>query len=85
MPWTYFILTFLFAVVSGFALFSRGSFFRSITGQVVQGILSITCFAFIGWAFWDYGWKVGVIEIFVIFTGSNVGLSLLRRMLIFNR
>lgn len=80
MPWTFLILTFIFAVPTGFALFSEGAFFRSSLGQIIQGILSIICFGLIGWAFWQYGWKIGLLEIVVIFTGSNVGLSIFKSM-----
>jgi hypothetical protein len=80
MPWPYLILTFIFAVPTGFALFSQGAFFHSAAGQVIQGILSMICFGFIGWAFWQYGWKIGLLEVFVIFVGSNVGLSILMNM-----
>lgn len=78
MPWLYFSLSFLLGAVTGFAVFSHGSFYRSLAGQVVQGVLSIGCFALVICAFWRFGWKVGVIEILVIFGASNVGLSLFR-------
>jgi hypothetical protein len=78
MPWLYFSLSFVLGVITGFALFSHGSFYRGFAGQVFQGVLSIAGFALIICAFWRYGWKVGVIEIFVVFGASNVGLSLFR-------
>ena len=77
VPWFYFAWTFVVAVITGFALFSRGAVFRRPTGQVIQSILSLLCFGFIGWAFWRLGWKTGLAEVAVIFIGASFGRSLL--------
>ena len=77
MPWTYFALTFIAAIVAGFTLLGRGAVFRTAAGQVIQGLVSLVCFGFIAWAFWHYGWRVGLAELFVIFIGANVGQSIL--------
>jgi len=76
MPWIYYILTFCFAIPTGFFLFSRGAIFSRASGQILQGVFSLICFSFIISAFWNYGWKIGIIEIFIIFGGANVGLSI---------
>ena len=61
-------------------MFSRGSFFHSAAGLIVQNILSILCFAFIGWAFWHYGWQIGLFHVVVVVVGSKVGLSIFNRL-----
>ena len=81
MPWIYFTLTFLFAILAGFAAFSRGGVFRRASGQILQGVLSLVCFAFIGWAFWRYGWKIGLVEVPVIFIGAAVGQSIITALI----
>jgi hypothetical protein len=73
MHWLYFILTLLFSIITGFILFSRGSLFNCMAGKIVQGIFSIGCFGFIGFAFWKYGWKIGALETVMIFIGGNIG------------
>ena len=80
MPWIYLILTFLFAIFTGFALFSRGAIFQTASGQLIQSGLSLICFGFIGWAFWNYGWKVGLLEIAILFTALVLGSSFARRV-----
>jgi hypothetical protein len=73
--------SFLLAVVTGFAVSSNGAFWYGFLGQVVHGLLSITCFAMIIAAFWIYGWKTGIVDIVVVFVGANLGLSLFRRLM----
>ena len=80
MPWLYFALTFVASVIAGLALFSRGAVLRTTGGQVIQGILSLICFGTIAWAFWHYGWKVGLAQVFVVFIGANVGQSVLKSL-----
>jgi len=76
MPTTYLITTFLFAIVTGFAISSRGSFFVSQFGQLVQGVLSTVCLGFIGWSFWSHGWRTGFIELIAIFAGCRLGIAI---------
>ena len=80
MPWLYITLSFALGVVTGFATFSRGRVFRTATGLIIQGLLSIACFALMIIAFWKFGWKVGAIEVILIFVGANVGLSILNHL-----
>jgi hypothetical protein len=77
MPWKYIIATFIFSIPTGFLLFSKGSISSSPMGQRIQEIMSIICFGFIIFAFWCYGWKIGLLEMLVIFIGANIGLSIL--------
>jgi len=84
VPWTLFAISFLAGIPTGFAIFSGGSFYRTLPGQLVQGVLSIGCLAMIIAVFWIHGWKVGVLDTLLVFSGSNIGLSLhllLRRCL----
>lgn len=80
-PWLYFLVTFLFSVVTGVAIFSKGSVFQTLQGQVLQGVLSIISLGFIGWAFWTYGGIVGCVELFIVFFGAGLGKDLLTWLL----
>jgi hypothetical protein len=77
MNWLFFSFSFVFAVVTGFAIVSRGSVFRGVFGQLFQGLSGIVCFGLIGWAFWKYGWGAGLIELCVIYAGWKVGFFVL--------
>jgi len=81
MPWLYFTLTFLFATFAGIVVFGEGAVFLRTSGQVFQGVLSLSCFAFIVWALWHYGWRVGLLEVLVIFGGAAVGESIMRALI----
>ena len=48
---------------------------HAVAGQILNGLLSIVCFALVGVAFWRFGWKVGVINLALLFIASNVGLT----------
>jgi hypothetical protein len=76
MPWLFLILSLALGIVAGLIVFSEAALF----GQIVQGLLSIACFALIVAAFWLYGWKIGVLDTIVVFAGANVGLSLFKRV-----
>ncbi len=78
MIWAFLTASFVVGVVTGLALFSQGSFFHSIGGQVVQGILSLVCFALVVVAFWKLGWKIGLLEILLILVATNIGLSIFK-------
>lgn len=43
--------TIVFGVITGWVELSEGAFFRSLGGQIVQGVLSIACFILVGVAF----------------------------------
>jgi len=40
--------TTLLGAVTGFIELSKGAFFKTLGGQIVQGMLSIVCFIFVG-------------------------------------
>ena len=56
-------------------VFNEGDLFYGVAGQVLHGLLSIVCFALVGVVFWRFGWKVGVIDLALLFIASNVGLT----------
>jgi len=70
--------TLIIGAITGFVFFSEGEFFRGVAGQVVHGLLSIGCFALVGVAFWRFGWKVGVIDLALLFITLNSGLAFYR-------
>jgi hypothetical protein len=37
--------------------------------------LSIVCFTLVGIAFWRFGWKIGVIDLVLLFIAANVAFS----------
>lgn len=73
MPWLYIILSCVAGIITGFAVFSRGSIFAQAVGVGIQGVLSLGCFGLIGWAFWEFGFWVGLLELFVVFCGTSIG------------
>jgi hypothetical protein len=54
---------------------NEGGFFWGLAGQILHGSLSIVCFGLVGVAFWRFGWKIGMIDLILIFIAGNVGLS----------
>ena len=67
--------TLIIGLITGFVFFNEGDLFHGVAGQVLHGLLSIVCFALVGIAFWRFGWKVGVIDLALLFIASNVGLT----------
>ena len=65
--------------MTGFALVSQGVIFHSIGGQMTQGVLSLVCFALVVVAFWKFGWKIDLLEIFLILVATNSGRSTSQR------
>ncbi len=55
--------------------FGEAVFWR-LAGQIVHGALSIACFILVGAAFWRFGWKIGLLDLLLVFIASNVGLRL---------
>jgi ABC-type bacteriocin/lantibiotic exporter with double-glycine peptidase domain len=49
-----------------------------LTGSIVLGVLSLAFFVLVVVAFWKFGWKIGLIEIFLILVATNIGLSIFR-------
>lgn len=67
--------TLIIGLITGFVFFNEGDLFHGVAGQVLHGLLSIVCFALVGVAFWRFGWKVGVIDLALLFIASNVGIT----------
>jgi len=67
--------TLIIGAIIGFVFFNEGDLFYGVAGQVLHALLSIVCFALVGVAFWRFGWKVGVIDLALLFIASNVGLT----------
>ncbi|PYK56460.1 MAG: hypothetical protein DME48_01175 [Verrucomicrobia bacterium] len=55
--------------------FGEAVFWR-LAGQIVHGALSIACFTLVGAAFWRFGWKIGLLDLLLVFIASHVGLRL---------
>lgn len=71
--------TLIIGAVTGFVFFSDGSeLFCKVPGQVAHGLLSIACFALVGVTFWRFGWKLGVVDLVLVFIASNAALSFCR-------
>jgi hypothetical protein len=68
--------TIILGAITGFADFSEGAFFWGLGGQIVHGMLSIACFTLVGAAFWRFGWKIGLLDLLLVFIASHVGLKL---------
>jgi len=39
-------------------------------------MLSIACLVLVGVAFWRFGWKIGLLDLFLVIIAANVGPSL---------
>ena len=68
--------TVILGMTTRFADLNKGGFFRTLGGQIVHGALSIACLVFVGVAFWLFGWKIGLLDFFLVIIAANVGLSL---------
>ena len=67
--------TLIIGTITGFVFFNEGELFHGVAGQVLNGLLNIICFALVGVAFWRFGWKVGVIDLALLFITSNIALT----------
>jgi hypothetical protein len=67
--------TLIISAITGAVVSSEGVFFSGLTGQVLHGLLSTVCFTLVGVAFWRFGWKVGVIDLALLFITSNIALT----------
>ena len=70
--------TIIFGAIEGFAYFNDEESFSGLGGQIVHALLSIVCFTLVGAAFWRFGWKIGLLDLLLVFIASNVGLTLRR-------
>jgi len=70
--------TLIIGTITGFVFFNEGDLSPGMAGQVVHGLLSIVCFTLVGIAFWCFGWKLGVIDLALLFVTSKAGLMFYR-------
>ena len=70
--------TIILGAITGFIGSCKEGFFRTLGGQLVQGVLSIACFILVGAALWRFGWKIGLLDFLLVIIGSNVGVALHR-------
>ena len=70
--------TLIIGTITGFVFFNEGDLFNGVAGQVLHGLMSIACFTLVGVAFWRFGWKVGVIDLTLLFITLNAGLMFYR-------
>jgi len=69
------VSTLIMSAITGVMVSNEGGFFWGLAGQILHGSLSIVCFGLVGVAFWRFGWKIGMIDLILIFIAGNVGLS----------
>lgn len=67
--------TLIIGAITAFMFFREEEFFCGIAGQTLHGLLSLVCFALVGVAFWRFGWKVGVIDLGLLFIVPNTVLT----------
>jgi UDP-N-acetylmuramyl pentapeptide phosphotransferase/UDP-N-acetylglucosamine-1-phosphate transferase len=70
--------TIMFGAIEGFAYFNEELPFLGLGGQIVHGALTIACLILVGVAFWRFGWKIGLLDLLLVFIASQVGLMLRR-------
>ena len=68
--------TVVLGMITRFADLHKGGFFRTLGGQIVHGVLSIACLVLVGVAFWRFGWKIGLLDFFLVIIAANAGLTL---------
>jgi hypothetical protein len=72
------ISTFIISAIVGVMVSSETTLFWGFAGQILHGLFSVACFALVGLAFWQFGWKVGVIDLVLLFIAGNLGVSFRR-------
>jgi len=70
--------TIIFGAIEGFAYFNDDECFSGLGHQIVHALLSIVCFTLVGAAFWRFSWKIGLLDVLLVFIASHVGLTLRR-------
>ena len=65
--------TLIIGAITVFVFCNEGGSFNGVAGQVLHGLLSVVCFALVGLAFWRFGWKVGVIDLALLFFTAKAG------------
>ena len=70
--------TLMIGAIIGFVSLSNAEWFCGVARQVAHGLLSIVCFALVGVTFLRFGWKIGVVDLALVFIVSNASLSFCR-------
>ncbi len=73
------VSTFVLGVITGLVAFSP-DFSWGLVGQIIQGLLSIGCFALVIVVFWHFGWKLGLLDLLLVFVAGNIGFSIYRSL-----
>jgi uncharacterized membrane protein SpoIIM required for sporulation len=68
--------TIILGAITGFVSVGEGALFRTLGGQIVHGVLSIACLVLVGVAFWRFGWKIGLLDFFLVIIAAKAGLTL---------
>jgi hypothetical protein len=63
--------TVILGMITGFADLNKRGFFRTLGGQIVHGALSAACLILVGLAFWRFGWKIGLLDFFLVVVAAN--------------
>jgi uncharacterized membrane protein YoaK (UPF0700 family) len=78
-PWLYLLVTAIAAIFCGFIVNSRGRWFQTLPGIALQSSIALLCFFLIGFAFYQYNWKIGLLTILVVFVAGKAGRALLEK------
>ena len=70
------VSTLIMSAITGVMVSNEGGFFWGLAGQILHGSLSIVCFGLVGVAFWRFGWKIGLLDLFLVIIAANAGPSL---------
>ena len=68
--------TVILGMITGLADLNKRGFFRTLGGQIVHGAVSVACLILVGVAFWRFGWKIGLLDFFLVIIAANAGLTL---------
>jgi hypothetical protein len=63
--------TVIVGMITGLADLNKREFFRTLGGQIVHGALSMACLVLVGVAFWRFGWKIGLLDLFLVIIAAN--------------
>jgi cellobiose-specific phosphotransferase system component IIC len=68
--------TLIMGAITGFVVSNESVFCGGLAGQILHGLLTVVCFALVGFTFLRFGWKVGVIDLVLLFSAVNMALRL---------
>ena len=63
--------TVILGMITGFADLNKRGFFRTLGGQIVHGALSTACLILVAVAFLRFGWKIGLLDFFLVVIAAN--------------